>query len=636
MPIIKALAVGVSAGAARTIASSNSWQKYPMTFVKQNGEIVQVEPNINALEIFGELAKEGEKERLLALKAEGYSSKIKDYGSRYQTPAKEWDHLILSFTKEESYLLTDEEKQQYRDAIIKAFSDPSPLAGDGRRMVAISEGHDDTGDFHFHILVHRYGVNHETKYIHTAIDLGRYSEPATQANMLNMVLAEAELSQITDWVGPRGSIYEDTRTSNEAKEMVTKAIEEAGGEADLTTQPSRAPGSMRAEREERPSMEPDEKLIQEFVDWSTREAKRLAEQTQKAATNAALGQHALKALKDKKTAEEQKERAEHEKNVAIRERDQSIQEKEQALTTLEEVKVVLSSAQAKNQRVEEVFSQVTRLMPDGVKQLPIEDQSVWLSKTIATAAHEIQSLAKDDLVPETILKKDISAQVSFVARNCRDLNKANDSLSFQLKENQSQLAQAKEENTALLQKQEEVQRDLAVVKEDLTKTMHREQKLNVKVEELSTAVTSYKEELHTASAQVGALQAQLESSMAMINQSKVLSEQQRSIIDSQEAQIIQSQNLLKRSEEALHKQEKTIVGFEQKLIEAEEKSATYKSELDALKKQLEQALAEATKLRGQQPGDEPPVLSEDLELAKKLQEKEKKGPGPKDDEGGPA
>lgn len=638
MPIIKALALGVAAGGARSIASSNSWQKYPMIFVKNTGEKVTIEPSINALDTFGELALEGEKERLLALKQDGYSSKIKDTAGRYKSLAKEWDHLLLSFSKEESFLLTDEEKSRYREVLIKAFSDPDTFSGNGRRMVAISEGHDDTGDFHFHVLVHRHGVDHDNKYIHTTLDLGRYSEAAHQANLLNQALAEADLDQISDWVGMQGSIYEDTRTSNEAKAEVAQDIRDAGGEPDLTVQPSKAPGAMRADREEQPGIDPQEKQIQEFINFHNREALRLQENAQRAAQQVAFGQHALAALQEAKAAKAAKEQAEHEKNQALEEAGQLKEEITGVKTTLEDVSSRLTEKEAITQRVADAFEGIVNLMPDAIKKLPIEDQSLWLSKTMATASTEFIALAEQNLAPKTITKQAVSEQVSWLVAEFKNVTLSNELLDKQVSKQKEQLAQAAEDHRALQKTQEETSRELKVTVKDLTETKAREEKLVGKVEELIKVNTSTKEELHTATAQVSALSKQLAESSTIIKQSEELRKQQRAIIDSQSEQLVQSQDLIKRNEEMLGKQTKTIETFEHKLDKTEQKIGDYEKELSDLKNKLQQALAEAQALRkaAKPDADGAVVLKKDLDLAKEFKDQEKKGKGPKnEDEGGP-
>lgn len=639
MPIIKALQLGVAAGGARTIASSNSWQKYPMVFVKSTGDRITIEPNINALDTFGEMALAGEKERLLVLKQEGYKSNIKDTTARYKTQAKEWDHLLLSFNKEESFLLTEEEKARYREALIKGFSDPDAFSGNGRRMVAISEGHDDTGDFHFHLLVHRHGVDHENKYIHTALDLGRYSEASHQANLLNMALAEADLEQISDWVGMQGSIYEDTGTSNEAKAAVTQAIQDAGGEADLTTQPSKAPGAMRAEREEQAGITPEEKQIQDFVDWNKREALRLQEGAQRAAQQVALGQHALAALQETKLAKAAKEQADFEKNAALEEVGQLKEEVAGIKTTLEDVSGRLTEKETITQRVADAFEGIVSLMPDAIKKLPIEDQSAWLSKTMATASTEFIALAEQKLAPKTITQQPVSDQVAWLATEFKNVTMSNEALDNQVNKQKEQLAKAAEDQAALQKAQEETKRELQVVSKDLTETKTREEKLVVKVDELVEVNTAAKNELHAATAQVKALSNQLAASSAIIKQSEELTKQQRSIIESQSTQLAQSQELIKRNENAIGQQTKTIETFEQKLGKAEMKITGYENELGSLRDQLKQALAEAQALRkGATPDkDGAIVLQKDIDLANKLlKEEDDKGSGPKnEDEGGP-
>jgi hypothetical protein len=639
MPIIKALQLGVTAGGARTVASSNSWQKYPMVFVKSTGERVTIEPNINALDTFGEMALAGEKERLLVLKQEGYKSNIKDTTARYKTPAKEWDHLLLSFDKEESFLLTDEEKARYREALIKGFSDPDAFSGNGRRMVAISEGHDDTGDFHFHILVHRHGVDHENKYIHTALDLGRYSEASHQANLLNLAVAEADLEQISDWVGMQGSIYEDSGTSNEAKAAVTQAIQEAGGEADLTTQPSKAPGAMRAEREEQPGITPEEKQIQDFVDFNKRDALRLQEGAQRAAQQVALGQHALAALQETKLAKAAKEQAEFEKNAALEEVGQLKEEVAGIKTTLEDVSSRLTEHETITQRVAEAFEGIVSLMPDAIKKLPIEDQSVWLSNTMATASNEFIALAEQQLAPKTITQQPVSEQVAWLATEFKNVTQSNEVLDKQVNKQKEQLTKAAEDQATLQKAQEETKRELQVVSKDLTETKTREEKLVVKVDELSEVNAAAKKELHSATAQVKALSSQLAAASTIIKQSEELTQQQRSMIESQSAQLTQSQDLIKRNEQALGQQTKTIETFEQKLAKTEQKVTSYEKELDDLKNQLKQALAEAQSLRkaAKPDADGAVVLQKDIDLARELRDKEKnKDKGPKnEDEGGP-
>lgn len=640
MAIIKALALGVTAGGVRTIANSNSWQKRPMVFVKTTGERIIIEPKANGdIENFGELAIEGEKEQLLALKKEGvYRTTIKDSEKRFGI-SKEWDHLILSFNKEEAFLLTDEEKDRYREALIKAFGGPSVLSMNGCRMVAISEGHDDTGDFHFHILVHRHSVNHEKKYIHTTLDLGKNSVAASQAEILNDVLANDGLEVIGDWVGIQGTIYEDTRTSNEAKAVVSQDILDAGGNPDLTVLPSRTPETMREEREKQAPLDPQEKQIQKFVEWHQREALRHAEESQRASQQVAFGQHALAALQETKKALAAKEQAEFEKNAALEEVGQLQQEVAGIKTTLEDVSIRLTEKETITQRVAEAFEGIVSLMPDAIKKLPIEDQSAWLSKTMATANTEFIALAEQKLAPKTITQQPVSDQVAWLATEFKNVTMSNEALDNQVNKQKEQLARAADEQAALQKAQEETKRELQVVSKDLTETKTREEKLVVKVDELVKVSAAAKEELHSATAQVKALSSQLAAASTIIKQSEELTQQQRSMIDSQSAQLAQSQDIIKRNEQALGQQTKTIETYEQKLSKTEQKVSNYEKELNDLKSKLQQALAEAQSLRkaAKPDADGAVILEKDLELARELRDNEKKkGKGPKnEDEGGP-
>lgn len=626
MPIIKSLLLGGTAGAARTLVSSNSWQKRPMIFVKTNGEKVEIEPGLNALETFGPLAEEGEKDRLLQLKAEGYRSVIKDTAAKYKSLPKEWDHLILAFDKEESFLLTDEEKERYREALIKAFAEPAPFTGGGRRMVAISEGHDDTGAFHFHLLVHRHGVDHEKKFIHTSFDLGRYSESSTQANRLNEVLAEENLEQITDWIGTRGSIYESFGgPSPEAKAMVSQALQEAGGEADLTVTPGKSPGVARAEREEQAPLSADEKLVKHFVDFQQREALRLAEELKRTTEQAALGQQALAAFREKKEAQTALEKAQEEKAQLGQEVASLREESEQFKAKLEDFTTRLEAQESKLQNFTAAVAVAVDTMPASVRKLPPEDQGAWLANTVLAAANSISQLASDKLVPADVAKKDPSNQVSWLAKEFREQAQAMEGMGEQIRRQREELKAA-----------EKVKHELQVVQKNLGEVVKREEKLTAKVEELTQVSTAAQAELRTATEQVSTLSGQLTSSSAMVKQSQELVKQQLEMIESQSLQIVQSQDLLRRNEERIANQAEQLKKFEQQITAAEKQEKTRVQELESTKKALEEALAEVKRLR--EIPKSPAISQKGSELIDQIideSKKKKKGPGPKNDEGGP-
>ncbi len=308
MPFVQVINMGLNAAQVRGVIGSISWGKMEAELMEQDGEIIDINPHEqDIVSIFNSVAKRSEKDQLLALKEKGIiKSKIKSSRSRYGDP-KEYDHFVLHFEREESAALTDEEKAKYKRILLKQFS-KNLKSSQGKRLVMVADGHDDTGKFHIHAIVHRFAVvMNEEKHIiwsDTSLDLGRRSEADIQAKLLADAMVKANIPPIDNWLQLGGqSLYADRTVSDEAKEDVSKLIKEAGGQPSLDVQPSQTPVVAKKEFKERAAIEPQEEMLEKFVKNYEREASRLAHQSKLAAENVALGQHALEALKQKRQAE---------------------------------------------------------------------------------------------------------------------------------------------------------------------------------------------------------------------------------------------------------------------------------------------------------------------------------------------
>lgn len=333
MPNLFILTASQSSSAAKTQAGTNSPEKGGGVFLSQRGETYDYEPGENWYTNYEDIVKAGEKEALFELKAGGYQASLRRpksiHGEPPAAPA-EWDHLVVSASREESELLKGHEID-VMEALIEALH---KLPNGQRRMMAISFAHDDTNNLHWHINLHRFAVDHEAKTISTSFDLTKNSILHQQLARINEVMRERGLLELSDVVSHDGrSLSADKGTSAVVHEDIKRAMEESGAVDHTEPQTSIrrnviAPDLARIASAEESTRKELSKV--------TAEIERLRLLQSEKAQNLADLQSSKEALKERELALSEKEEAVTALDVAIAERNEFEERAIKAEATLDD------------------------------------------------------------------------------------------------------------------------------------------------------------------------------------------------------------------------------------------------------------------------------------------------------------
>lgn len=225
--IVNILQASMTASDSKTQAGTNSPEKGGGILIDQHGTMLKYEPGENWYDNHEDVVRAGEKEALLELKNAGYKSNIrgpKSEGGAPPSPPAEWDHLVVTTTREETEILNGHE-QEVMDALMEALH----KTVHGRRMLAISYAHDDTGNLHWHINLHRFAVDHEAKTISTSMDLTKNSILHQTLARINEVMRERGLIELSDFIARDGrAMSADRGTPQAVHDAVKKTMQEAG------------------------------------------------------------------------------------------------------------------------------------------------------------------------------------------------------------------------------------------------------------------------------------------------------------------------------------------------------------------------------------------------------------------------
>ena len=270
-----------------------------------------------------------EKSGLLERKAKGTLSgqSLKDTRARYGPP-KEWDHLQLSFDRNESEFLTSEQIDQARRTVLDVVGkDISGL----HRKLTISRVHTDTGNTHIDAFVHRHAYNAAENAALPADELTGPSRLASVMEQINKRLRALNLPPMADVKKQDGrSLYEESATSDKAKTVLNEMVQDAGG---LPTQ--------------RTGADPSDAALERLVRDTERDAKAAAQRWVDA-------QNALEAQRQRnelRTRVEQLESDVAQRNATIIERDQLIESERRAGTE------ALAAVEAQKVAVQEQLEQ---------------------------------------------------------------------------------------------------------------------------------------------------------------------------------------------------------------------------------------------------------------------------------------
>lgn len=315
--IVSILSASMTSDDAKKQAGSNSPLKGGGVFLDQHGNQYGYEPGENWYSNHEEAVVAGEKEALFGLKDQGYQSSLRrprSIGGAMPEPPAEWDHLVVSATREETELLKGHEA-----AVMEALVEALHKTPNGRRMMAISFAHDDTGNLHWHINLHRFAVDHEAKTISTSMDLTKNSVVHQTLARINEVMRERGLLELSDFVSRDGRpLSADRGVPPEVHHATKTTIQEAGA-VDITEPPTSLV---------RGAVSPDlariaqaETVTRQEIAQVETEIQKLRELANRKATTLGDIQSAKSALTERDHAIQARLQAEADRDAALAERD---------------------------------------------------------------------------------------------------------------------------------------------------------------------------------------------------------------------------------------------------------------------------------------------------------------------------
>lgn len=292
------MAVAYVRGSGMT-AAENGDKSFSVSSMKEeteyffpDGEVVTLVPgNLSDDEKIGlaQRIKSWEKENLIARKNRNeINGSIRDTRSRFGNP-KEWDHLQISLDRTESEIYGPADLSRMRDIIRDIAA--KDISGRFQKMVA-TRVHTDTGNSHIDIFVHRHPYDAENNQTLASEELTGKSFLPNLMQKISNALAAADLPVIKDTKKQDGqSLYEDSATSDKAKNLANSYIAEAGG---TPNQRTGAPG-VYADDDQRPTrahLDPDVRVLQTALVNAEREANAAAQKV-------ASVQHAIAAMNER-------------------------------------------------------------------------------------------------------------------------------------------------------------------------------------------------------------------------------------------------------------------------------------------------------------------------------------------------
>lgn len=231
MANLQMIRAGYTAGEAKDVVTGRSLTKESALVITPDAEL-EYEPA-------GEISDDAEgapdvrlnifnwsKTELLRKRDAGeYTSSIRS--ERDGKIAKEYDHLALTFSAEESRALTGNPDAQAK--ILEAVKAVTRGARGGQKAALITDVHFDTSNAHVHFLLHRYAVDTVGKKIDVSDDLSKRSEASDFLNRLNKEMEIRGMPVLNDFRLSDGSGLMNDVNRSEAKAAVSDMVEEAGG-----------------------------------------------------------------------------------------------------------------------------------------------------------------------------------------------------------------------------------------------------------------------------------------------------------------------------------------------------------------------------------------------------------------------
>lgn len=318
MAHIQMIRAGYSAAEARQATQGASFEKEDGEVLTPD-EIVDLKAGSEDFRKNAENLFNYEKAHLLDLKSQGWDTSIRKEREGFG-PAREYDHLVVGFTAEETRYYRDNADAQ---AKLMDAARAMTKTEAGQKSALITAPHMDTANGHMHIMMHRHPVDVGNQKIGVGDDLSKRSNASAFLDRFNDEMEKRGLQRMNDFRLQDGSGLMHDVSKAEAKESVADMIRESGGvaarvEHDLV--------SMQAgvERESLVRLETSARVDAERIEV---EIQRLRDAQQSAVERVTLAQQAQAALAERdnlKGTIEQQAGQIGEQQAAIAERDTQI------------------------------------------------------------------------------------------------------------------------------------------------------------------------------------------------------------------------------------------------------------------------------------------------------------------------
>lgn len=396
-----------------------------------------------------------EKDGLIKRKAAGgiEGQSLKDTRGRYGAP-REWDHLQFSLDRAESESVTSVQLEQMRRAIIDVAG--HDISGSHRKMV-ISRIHTDTGNTHLDIFIHRHAYDATKNGALPADEITGTSRLASVIEQINKRLRGLDLPTMADVKKQDGrSLYEETATSDKAKNALNDLVSDAGG---LPMQRTGAPSNMDAPIPLPRISDPDISAIERLVRDAEREAKSAAQRLVDA-------QNALEAQRQKVELRQRVENLENDvsaRDATIAQRDATLEAERAAAAQVAAAAVQGRAEQAAvlmrtEQQLEEMGGRYTQAAHERDEQ---RERANGFEKDYASAQEELtEQVAMTKKVEGDLSSMTQSRDSALGERDAERVRAEQAEAALQIEHHAREQAEVTAKAEAKRAEQAEVQRDV--------------------------------------------------------------------------------------------------------------------------------------------------------------------------------
>lgn len=454
---------------------------------------------------------------------------------------KEWDHLQYSIDREGS----EHHSEADLDKIRKIIVDIAAKDESGKHLkMAISRIHTDTGNSHIDVFVHRHAFDNDKKFVFASDSLVDRSRIVSIVDQINGALASKGFATIADTKKRDGrSVYEETATSDAAKDLVNQLVTEEGGVPTQRTGGPRVPGD-----DSKPTpagiVDPDIKTINRLLLDAEREMKAAAQRFV-SAQNA-------KAVYD----EREKLRA------SLEAEQKTVAELEAALThnenvRVEEQRIAADALAAKDLAIEAAqqreFALSTQLENEKNTVAELGQRVEGLTSDVDAAEDEIKGL-KSSLSTVTSERDTAVSKATALDADLKMISAQRDELAAALDAEKDQVATQAKEIDAYQQTISGLNIENANLDSNLKKSTTQIEVLKDKVDDLEKTVSSNADEIEILTGQRDNAKTELGMVSAEVAEKTALLRERDAAIAKKDADIEAARSMLSMRDDELRKQ----------------------------------------------------------------------------------